>query len=133
MASKKILAIVSKLELAILNSVQSKSTMVQMQKRYRSMGAIHRPSQQDLERGEHHRAMEKSFTRDWNGGDVYAPHDLTGAEARKWKAKKAPTTDVFDSLSLNPLDCYKVLLSPCLLPMTMLTLFCRTSPSCPNI
>lgn len=52
--------------------------------------------------------MEKMFTRDWKNGDVYAPHDLSAAEARKWRAKKAPTTDAFDVLSLNPLDLYKV-------------------------
>ncbi|KAF7513202.1 hypothetical protein GJ744_010598 [Endocarpon pusillum] len=53
------------------------------------------------------RAMEKNFTRDWRAGDVYAPHDLSAAEARKWKKRKAPTTDAFDALSMNPLDCYK--------------------------
>jgi len=52
--------------------------------------------------------MERNFTRDWKPGDVYAPHDLSAAEARKWRAKKAPTTDAFDVLSLNPLDLYKV-------------------------
>lgn len=53
--------------------------------------------------------MEKNFTRDWKAGDVYAPHDLSAAEARKWKVKKAPDTDAFDALSLNPLDLYKVI------------------------
>lgn len=52
--------------------------------------------------------MERNFTRDWKAGDVYAPHDLSAAEARKWKSKKAPTTDAFDVLSLNPLNLYKV-------------------------
>lgn len=65
-------------------------------------------NQIDAERGEHHQAMERNFTREWKGGDVYAPHDLSAAEARKWRVKKAPTTDVFDSLSINPLECYKV-------------------------
>ncbi|KAK5098521.1 hypothetical protein LTR70_002734 [Exophiala xenobiotica] len=59
------------------------------------------------ERTEEARAMERNFTRDWKPGDVYAPHDLSAAEARKWRAKKAPTTDAFDVLSLNPLDLYK--------------------------
>lgn len=54
------------------------------------------------------RALEKNFTRNWRAGDVYAPHDLSAAEARKWKRRKAPTTDAFDALSMNPLDCYKV-------------------------
>lgn len=68
-------------------------------------------NQLDAERGEHHQAMERNFTRDWRAGDVYAPHDLSAAEARKWKVKKAPTTDVFDSLSIDPLECYKVRLT----------------------
>lgn len=51
--------------------------------------------------------MERNFTRDWNIGDVYAPHDLSAAEARKWRKRYSPTTDAFDALSLNPLDLYK--------------------------
>jgi len=54
------------------------------------------------------RTLEKNFTRDWKPGDVYAPHDLSAAEARKFRKKKRPTTDAFDALSMNPLDCYKV-------------------------
>ncbi len=54
------------------------------------------------------RTLEKNFTRDWRAGDVYAPHDLSAAEARKWKKRRNPTTDAFDALSINPLDCYKV-------------------------
>jgi hypothetical protein len=54
------------------------------------------------------RTLERNFTRDWRPGDVYAPHDLSGAEARKFKKRKRPTTDAFDALSMNPLDCYKV-------------------------
>lgn len=62
-------------------------------------------AEQKLE--EEARALEKNFTRDWRIGDVYAPHDLSAAEARKWRKRKGPTTDAFDALSLNPLDCYK--------------------------
>ena len=54
------------------------------------------------------RALERNFTREWRPGDVYAPHDLSGAEARKWRKRQNPTRDAFDALSLNPLDCYKV-------------------------
>jgi hypothetical protein len=54
------------------------------------------------------RTLEKNFTRDWRPGDVYAPHDLSAAEARKFRKRKRPTTDAFDALSMNPLDCYKV-------------------------
>lgn len=48
------------------------------------------------------------FTRNWQVGDVYAPHDLSAAEARKFRRVKAPNRDVFDVLNVNPLDMYKV-------------------------
>jgi hypothetical protein len=54
------------------------------------------------------KAMDKNFTREWKQGDIYAPHDLSAAEARKWRKKYTPTVDAFDALSLNPLDLYKV-------------------------
>ncbi len=54
------------------------------------------------------RAMDKNFSRDWKSGDVYAPHDLSAAEARKWRKRYTPTVDAFDALSLNPIDFYKV-------------------------
>jgi small subunit ribosomal protein S18 len=52
--------------------------------------------------------MDKNFTREWQKGDIYAPHDLSAAEARKWRKRHTPTIDAFDALSLNPLDFYKV-------------------------
>jgi len=52
--------------------------------------------------------MDRNNPRDWKIGDVYAPHDLSAAEARKWKKRVTPTIDAFDALSLNPLDLYKV-------------------------
>jgi len=51
--------------------------------------------------------MDKNFTREWKSGDVYAPHDISAAEARKWRKRYTPTVDAFDALSLNPLDFYK--------------------------
>lgn len=44
----------------------------------------------------------------WNIGDVYAPHDLSPAEMRKWSKRNRPTQDVFDILAINPLTLYKV-------------------------
>ncbi|KIX03938.1 ribosomal protein S18 [Rhinocladiella mackenziei CBS 650.93] len=52
-------------------------------------------------------ALSRLLTRNWKAGDVYAPHDLTGAEARKWRKRTRPTTDAFDALSINPLSLYK--------------------------
>ena len=53
--------------------------------------------------------MDKNFTREWKKGDIYAPHDLSAAEARKWRKRHTPTIDAFDALSLDPMDFYKVL------------------------
>jgi small subunit ribosomal protein S18 len=52
--------------------------------------------------------MARLQTRPWQAGDVYAPHDLTPPEMKKWRVKKAPTRDVFDMLNINPLDEWKV-------------------------
>lgn len=55
--------------------------------------------------------LERQMTRWWKEGDVYAPHDLSGAEMSKWKLPKArgkQSRDVCDILQLNPLDHYKV-------------------------
>ena len=54
------------------------------------------------------KSLAKNITRDWKEGDVYAPHDLSAAEMKKWKKRFPPTMDAFDALSLNPLDLYKV-------------------------
>ncbi|KAK2762799.1 hypothetical protein FQN54_000974 [Arachnomyces sp. PD_36] len=51
--------------------------------------------------------LEKNQTRPWKPGDVYAPHDLSPAEMKKWKQRKSPSTDAFDALSINPLHQYK--------------------------
>ncbi|KAF1979618.1 ribosomal protein S18 [Bimuria novae-zelandiae CBS 107.79] len=52
--------------------------------------------------------FQKHVYRKWNTGDVYAPHDLSGAEQKKWKmARKTPTSDAFDTLGINPVNEYK--------------------------
>lgn len=53
------------------------------------------------------RQLDRFNRRDWRSGDVYAPHDLSAAEARKWSKRYSPTSDAFDALDLNPLDLYK--------------------------
>ncbi|KAJ5475013.1 hypothetical protein N7539_008079 [Penicillium diatomitis] len=53
------------------------------------------------------RALEKFQTRDWKAGDVYAPHDLSPAEMKKWGKRKSPSRDAFDALNLNPLELYR--------------------------
>ncbi|KAK0668988.1 ribosomal protein S18 [Cercophora samala] len=49
----------------------------------------------------------RKHPRVWRDGDVYAPHDLSPAEARKWKGVKSPKKDVIDMLGVNPLDNYR--------------------------
>ncbi|MCJ1366189.1 hypothetical protein MMC16_005315 [Acarospora aff. strigata] len=52
-------------------------------------------------------ALQKLATRRWKAGDVYAPHDLSAIEMKKWKRGGRPTTDSFDALAMNPLNEYK--------------------------
>lgn len=52
--------------------------------------------------------MQSGLKRRWRGGEVYAPHDLTPSEVRKWAKRATPSTDVFDELAMNPLREWKV-------------------------
>lgn len=52
--------------------------------------------------------LASKMHRKWQGGDVYAPHDLSYQEQKKWIKPKQPSKDVIDMLGLNPLDHYKV-------------------------
>ncbi|EAS35629.3 mitochondrial 37S ribosomal protein RSM18 [Coccidioides immitis RS] len=58
-------------------------------------------------RDEKLRTMERYQTREWKAGDVYAPHDLSPAEMKKWRKRHSPNIDVFDALAMDPLDQYK--------------------------
>jgi hypothetical protein len=49
-----------------------------------------------------------SQSRRWQMGDVYAPHDLSPREFKKWRQRSKPDRDVFDALNINPRDEYKV-------------------------
>ncbi|KAJ9300075.1 hypothetical protein DTO271G3_2192 [Paecilomyces variotii] len=53
------------------------------------------------------RVLERFQTREWKAGDIYAPHDLSPAEMKKWRKRYSPSTDAFDALNMNPLDHYK--------------------------
>lgn len=55
--------------------------------------------------------LERQQVRKWNVGDVYAPHDLSGTEAAKWKKLRRrgkPNYDIMDQLGINPIHHYKV-------------------------
>jgi hypothetical protein len=74
-----------------------------------------RASQQKREertrRDEQRRTSEEylqQMPRLWRGGDVLAPHDLSGSEMRKWRRRPTRTGDVIDLLGINPLDHYSV-------------------------
>lgn len=52
----------------------------------------------------------RMWARSWKVGDVYAPHDLTPAEMKKWgkRVSNGTKTDIIDLTGVNPLDMYKV-------------------------
>lgn len=64
----------------------------------------------DIQRAIDRRDLERMLPRRWKSGQAYAPHDLSGVEANKWRQsepKGKPKKDVFDMLRINPLDHYK--------------------------
>lgn len=90
------------------------------------------------------RALERYHTRDFKAGDIYAPHDLSPTQMKKWGKRQSPNTDAFDALNLKPLDMYKVnsteaqpimtcMVHSCFAISTdYLGFFHRTLRSCPN-
>ncbi|MCJ1236873.1 hypothetical protein MMC14_004855 [Varicellaria rhodocarpa] len=61
----------------------------------------------ELERKQRALALERMHHRNWKEGDVYAPHDLSKEEMRKWRTRNVRGKDVFDSLNINPLHEWK--------------------------
>ena len=76
-----------------------------MQKRHATFGNSRDTT---LAQDQYKRNMAAQLKREWKTGDVYAPHDLSPAEMRKWSKRTRPTGDVFDILNVNPLTLYKV-------------------------
>lgn len=63
----------------------------------------------EMEQSERREQFQRQVFRKWQPGDVYSPHDLTGAEQKKWKfGRKKPQSDAFDVLGINPINEYKV-------------------------
>ena len=54
------------------------------------------------------KSLEALQYRRWKQGDVYAPHDLSPAEMKKWRQRSRRAVDVFDVLAINPINEYKV-------------------------
>ena len=65
-------------------------------------------SASELKREARKRDLMTMSTRNWKGGDVYSPHDLSLVEIRRWKGRTRPEVDVFDTLALDPLGEWKV-------------------------
>jgi len=54
--------------------------------------------------------IERAQKRQWALGDVYAPHDLTAAESKKFMRRGQPDRDVFDMLGMDASKEWKVCL-----------------------
>lgn len=53
----------------------------------------------------------KQMPRNWQTGDIYAPHDLSPTEMGKYKKRLfRPKIDIVDTLNIRPKDMYKVCL-----------------------
>lgn len=75
----------------------------------KSLAEKNRTALADLRRSYTRKDLELQVTRRYQPGDVYSPHDLSGAEAAKWKKvskKPRPRRDVLDQLAVNPLHYY---------------------------
>ncbi|KAF9694864.1 hypothetical protein EKO04_006766 [Ascochyta lentis] len=70
---------------------------------------LDRPTQtREMIESERRSQFQRQMYRKWQPGDVYSPHDLTGAEQKKWKfGRKKPQSDAFDVLGINPINEYK--------------------------
>ncbi|KFY14719.1 hypothetical protein V492_02447 [Pseudogymnoascus sp. VKM F-4246] len=82
----------------------------QRKERHRSQRTTNNQSSnsaEDLARHKTATSMTKQISRRWKTGDVYAPHDLSEVEMKKWKRRGKPTVDVFDVLELDPLVEYR--------------------------
>lgn len=101
----------------------------------RGVGLDRTPSTPSRELAESERLSQyqRQIYRKWQPGDVYAPHDLSGAEQKKWKqGRKRPQQDAFDVLGVNPVLEYKVSRPKRMETMEVANNLDRTSPSCPN-
>ncbi|KAF1357889.1 ribosomal protein S18 [Lizonia empirigonia] len=70
---------------------------------------LDRPTQtREMIESERRSQFQRQIYRKWQPGDVYSPHDLSGAEQKKWKnGRKKPASDAFDVLGINPINEYK--------------------------
>ena len=78
--------------------------------RFARSAGLNRPSTNaQIQESERLSQFQRQIYRKWQPGDVYAPHDLSGSEQKKWKqGRKKPQQDAFDILGINPVLEYKV-------------------------
>jgi small subunit ribosomal protein S18 len=50
----------------------------------------------------------RQMPRRFNMGDLYAPHDLSPTEMKKWRKITTVDRDLVDLLGIRPLDMYRV-------------------------
>ncbi|KAF1848418.1 ribosomal protein S18 [Cucurbitaria berberidis CBS 394.84] len=77
--------------------------------RFAREAGLDRPTQtREMIESEKRSQFQRQIFRRWQPGDVYAPHDLSGSEQKKWKfGRKRPQEDAFDVLGINPVLEYK--------------------------
>jgi small subunit ribosomal protein S18 len=92
------------------SSTQSTSAAPSLTARLAQEAHLDRPTQtRELVESERRAQYQRQIFRKWQPGDVYAPHDLSGVEQKKWKfGRKRPQEDAFDILGVNPVLEYKV-------------------------
>jgi small subunit ribosomal protein S18 len=75
----------------------------------RRTGMTHEAAMAELGTHQARVLLQQQAPRRYKEGDVYAPHDLSVGEAKKWKRiQRRPEKDVFDMLGRNPIEFYKV-------------------------
>lgn len=62
----------------------------------------------DLQQKVLHTDYMRQMPRRFETGDVYAPHDLSPVEMRKWRKWTTESRDLVDLLGLSPVDMYRV-------------------------
>ncbi|ESZ91560.1 hypothetical protein SBOR_8061 [Sclerotinia borealis F-4128] len=91
---------------SLVNKVQERNTL-KMAERDKALQAKARATPQtDAEENGVYVArsdLTKQMYRRWRAGDIYAPHDLSGTEAAKWKKRGKVTSDVFDVIAFDPI------------------------------
>ena len=88
---------------SVMDHMRARKGITQARRQEQQMRTL-----QQLRDNQRSDAFLRQMPRRWAAGDVYAPHDLSPQEARKYRKAKAPRMDVMDALAINPVDEYRV-------------------------